>query len=675
MSLLIKIGSRPSALAQIQAREILSLLPKKLFDHELLIFSTQGDIDKTTPLTSNPSDHFFTNTLDAALLKKEIDLAVHSAKDLPKKLNPGLKIFALTKAIDDTDSWVSDYSIENLPKGAKIGTSSVLRGEMIKALKPEIELVDIRGTIQERLELLHHKKIDGLIVATCALKRLGLEKAIKNLLPWESTPLQGQLAVVGRLEDSSIEKLFESIDIRRSYGEVFLVGAGPGDPQLITLKAIEILKDAHCVFYDYLLDHSLLKYAPKAEHIYVGKRKGDHTLSQEKLCQQLKDKVMQGRKVVRLKGGDPLIFGRGAEEISYLRSYHIPVHVIPGVSSATSIPSMLGVPLTARGVASSVAFVSGYGESESDQNNKDIEIPQTDTIVFLMGLSKLGQIINSLLKAGWNKTKPIMIISNGSKVNQKVLSGTLVDIEKKVFLASLEAPALIVAGDTVNFYQEEAKKLLLHCGTHPEKYTHLGQIISWPMIQIQPVLFNEKDKKNLVSDFDQSDFVVLTSPNAAEHFIRVILGLKSANTVRQKIYAVIGRSTAEVLDDFGLAAQIISPQETAKGLYNLMSRVMTLQGKTVLLPRSSLPNPFLRKALEEKGVTVKEWTIYENTKIPKRPLPADPIGGVIFTSPSTLHNFLEDYATIPASWQIYAKGPVTAGALEEAGYQAHVMDI
>ncbi len=675
MSLRLKIGSRQSPLAQIQVQEILALLPKSPFEYELIKFSTQGDFDKKTPLTSNPSDNFFTDSLDAALLKKEIDIAIHSAKDLPKKLLPGLKVFALTKASDDTDAWVSEYSIENLPQGARIGTSSLLRGEMIKVLKPDVHLVDIRGTIQERLDILRNKKVDGLIVATCALKRLGLESLIQSVLPWEATPLQGQLAVVGRSDDWQTQKFFESIDVRRSYGEVFLVGAGPGDPQLITLKAIEILKGADCVFYDYLLDHSLLKYAPNAEHIYVGKRKGHHTLSQEKLCQQLKEKAMQGLKVVRLKGGDPLIFGRGADEITYLRSYHIPVHVVPGVSSATSIPSMLGVPLTARGVSSSVAFVSGYGESENDSSDKDIEIPQTDTIVFLMGLSRLRQIIQSLLKAGWEKTKSIMIISNGTKFNQKVISGSLADIEKKVFLASLQAPALIVAGDTVNFYQKEAEKLLLHCGTHPEKYTHLGQIISWPMIKIQPIVFNEQDKKNIITDFDQSDFVVLTSPNAAEHFVRVILGLKSANNVRQKIYAVIGRATAEVLEDFGLAAQIISSQETAQGLYNLISRVMTIKDKIILLPRSSLPNPFLRKSLEEKGANVKEWTIYENIKIPKRPLPLDPIEGIIFTSPSTFHNFLEDYVTIPTSWQIYAKGPVTAGAVEEAGYQPHVINI
>jgi uroporphyrinogen III methyltransferase/synthase len=671
----IKIGSRQSSLAKIQVQEILSLLGNVSISHELAYFTTQGDLDKKTSLTSNPADNFFTNTLDEALLKKEIDIAIHSAKDLPQDLPKGLKLYALTKALDETDSWVSDHSLEELPPKAKIGTSSLLRQKMMKNLKPDAVITDIRGTIEERLELLNKKQIDGLIIATCALKRLGLDQYIKSILPWEAMPLQGQLAVVGREGNENLEKIFERIDVRRQYGEVFLVGAGPGDPNLITLKAIETLKDANCVFYDYLVNPSLLKYAPHAEHIYAGKRKGNHTLTQEKLSSLLKEKAMQGKKTIRLKGGDPLIFGRGADEIIYLRSYHVSVHVIPGISSATSIPSSLGVPLTARNISSSVSFVSAYTDSEQDQTTHKITIPQTDTIVFLMGLTKLPQIIQSLLKAGWAKTKPIMIISNGTRPNQKIIQGTLSNIEKLAFVHSLEAPALIVAGDTVNFYRQKNQKILLHCGTNPEKYTHYGQILPWPMIQIQPMVFSDQEKQKLIKDFDQSDLIVLTSPNAVEHFMKTISGLRSVQIVDQKIFAVIGRSTAATLERFGVNPQIISSKESAEGLFNILERLVNLENKTILLPRSSLPNPFLKEALEKKGALVKEWTIYKNTKPAKKTLPTFPLDGIIFTSPSTFKNFLEDYGTIPLSWRILAKGPVTAKALKEKGYQAHMVGI
>jgi uroporphyrinogen III methyltransferase/synthase len=676
MTLPVRIGSRQSPLAKIQVQEILSLLEKQgtPLKYEWVTLTTQGDLDKKTSLTSNPADNFFTNTLDRALLNNQIDIAIHSAKDLPQKLPEGLKIYALTKGTDDTDSWVSPYSLEDFPPQAKIGTSSVLRGAMIKALKPGALLVDIRGTIEERLELLDKKQIDGLIVATCALKRLGLEKYIKSILPWEGTPLQGQLAIVGRIKNYEIEKIFEPLDVRRTYGEVFLIGAGPGDPELITLKAIKILKEADCVIYDYLVDSSLLKYAPKAEYIYAGKRKGNHTFSQEHISRLLKEKAMQGKRTIRLKGGDPLIFGRGPDEISYLRSYHIPVYIVPGISSATGVPSSLGIPLTARDVSSTVAFVSAHLGKEQEAS-EEISIPQTDTIVFLMGLTKLGQIVQALLKAGWPKIKPMAVISQGTKPHQKIIQGTLANIEQLVSANSLEAPALIIAGDIVNYYRKEVQKVFLHCGTNPERYTHLGQIIPWPMIQIQPVSFQENERQQLLKDFEECHFVVLTSPNAVDHFMKTILKLKPVQDIIEKVFIVIGRATAEALDTFGVTAQVVSSQETAEGLFELLVRIMNLEGKKVLLPRSSLPNPYLKNALEKKGATVKEWTIYNNIKVAKRPLPDVPIDGIIFTSPSTVKNFLDDYDIISPSWQILAKGPVTARALQEAGYQSSVVGI
>ncbi len=676
MSLLIKIGSRGSPLAKMQVQEVLSMVGARhaVPLHELLTFTTRGDKDKSTSLTTDPADNFFTDTIDEALLKKQIDVAIHSAKDLPQKLPEGLKIFALTKSLDETDSWVSPYALENLPPQARVGTSSLLRGQMMKALKPDVELVDIRGTIEERIDLMQKGKMEGLIIATCALKRLGLERHIKSLLPWEAMPLQGQLAVLGRREDAELEKLFAPIDVRRHYGQVFLVGAGPGDPGLITLKAVEILKKADCIFYDYLIDASLLKYAPQAQPIYVGKRKGAHTLSQEQLSKQLKEKALQGQCVVRLKGGDPLIFGRGADEITYLSSYHIPVQVIPGVSSATGIPSTLGIPLTAREISSSVAFVSGHGENES-QTSENIVIPPAQTMVFLMGLTKLNQIVRTLLKNGWEKSKPIMIICNGTKANETIVQGTLANIQNLAQSHSLMPPALIIAGDTVNFYGKGHARTFLHCGTHPQEYAYLGKIIPWPMIQIQAIHWSDQQQQNFIKDFEHSDWIMLTSPAAVEHFIKTVLMFKSLEVVRDKIYAVIGRTTAKALEEHTVTPHIQAGQETAEGLWETIKRIAHVKGKTILFPRSSLPNPFLKQALEKEGASIKEWAIYENVKPSKRPLPDESIDGVIFTSPSTVKNFLQDYGTIPALWHIFAKGPVTAQALQERGYQPHGVQI
>ncbi len=664
----IRIASRFSPLALAQVEEIVQELKiqGRALDFQLITMETSGDKDKHTPLTESRDD-FFTDAIDQALLGNKADLAVHSAKDLPQNMPEGLKIFALTKGMDGRDAWVSRMAWQDLKPGAKIGTSSVLRQHQVLHMRPDADIVHIRGTIQERLLLLDEGKLDGLVMAACALKRLKLEHRIKDFLPWEAMPLQGQLAVVGRRKDLHLEVLFQDIDVRRHYGKVSLVGAGPGDSRLITLKGVDALKTADCVFYDYLVDPELLKFAPQAETIYAGKRKGEQALPQEELSRMLKMKAMAGKNVVRLKGGDPLIFGRGADEIQYLRSYHIEVEIIPGVSSATGIPSALGIPLTARGISSSVAFISGHEEQEDQKHPKDIHLPQADTLVFLMGLTKLNTIVQSLRKAGWSKDTPMMIIANGTKAKEQIVKGTLESIEAKAL--GLKPPALILAGRTIDFYKPAMKPTLLHCGTHPQAYQPWGNIVSWPMIEITPAAMNQAQTKALQESFKQAEIIVCTSWSAGEYFIKAIRALDPNTDFKTKKFAVIGRRTQMALEKSGIEADLVSPEETAQGLFKAMSLRWTLKGKSILWPRSNLPNPFLKEALQAQGAEVTEITIYENTKPAKRALPEIKIDGVIFTSPSTVRNFLTDYGIIPNSWKILAKGPVTLQTLQASGYQ------
>jgi len=673
MNLPVKIASRSSPLALVQIDEILAELRSKgrKFEYLTIKIKTTGDKDKTTPLTKS-SDDFFTDTLDRALLDGKADIAIHSAKDLPQNLHEDLKIFALTKGLDDHDAWAGRTHWKDLPRNPKIGTSSVLRQKQILQMRPDAVIVNIRGTINERLQLIKESRVDGIVVAACALKRLGLEDQIKDIFPWEGMPLQGQLAVVGRRHDHELEKIFSVIDIRRHYGKVSLVGAGPGDPELITLKGIKALEAADCVFYDYLLDPALLRHAPRADHIYVGKRKGEHSLSQDELSRSLKEKAFAGKDIVRLKGGDPLIFGRGADEIQYLRAYHIEIEIIPGVSSATGIPSSLGIPLTARGIASSVAFLSGHEEDEDREHPKPVKVPQADTLVFLMGLTKLNIIVRSLRKAGWSKETPVMIIANGTKVQEQIVKGCLATIETLSKAREIKPPALIVVGKTVEFYRPTPPKTFLHCGTHPQLYGQLGKILHWPMIDIKPVKFSNTQKKDLLKAFDRADIIVCTSWYGAEYFLKEIASsLKCAprnDTIGKKIFAVIGTRTQKALQEHQIQATIVSREETAQGLFKLMAREIDLKGKRILFPRSSLPNPFLKEALKKKGAHVTEIAIYTNTKPAKRKLPSVAIDGVIFTSPSTVKNFLADYGTIPDFWKVLAKGPVTLKTLQEAGY-------
>lgn len=667
MNLPLKIGSRQSPLAQVQVREVISLLSEPV-TYELCTFQTRGDKDKTTSLTDLPADDFFTDVLDQALIDGRIDIAIHSAKDLPKKLPEQLRIFALTQSLDDTDAWVGKFTLNELKPGTRIGTSSLLRQSQIRQLYPQATCVDIRGTINERLQLLEQGTVDGLVIASCALKRLGLTHLIKDIFPWEATALQGQLAVVGRREDLDAMRLFQSLDVRLRYGKVSLVGAGPGDPGLITLKGKSILSKADCVFYDYLVNPLLLNHAPCAEHIYAGKRKGDHVLSQDELNKRLRVKAMAGKNVVRLKGGDPLIFGRGADEINYLSSYHITVDVIPGVSSATGIPSLLGVPLTARGVAQSVAFVSAHEEDENIKGVQPVTFPKADTLVFLMGLTKLPFILKSLRLNGFSDDTPILIVSKGTCVDQRIVKGTLKTIESLVAKAKISPPALIIAGQVVEFYKQQHKATYLHCGLNPELYSHLGVIIPWPMIDISAIDYSAKQLKQLAEDFDACDMIVLTSPNAVKFFVPMIVKIKTLKEVQAKIITVIGKHTLGLLEEYGIKAQIIASYETAQGLFDTLHKVTNLKGRIILFPRSELPNPFLKEALIKEGAKVLEHAVYHNKKPSYRPLPDVPVDGIIFTSPSTVTHFIADYKVIPKDWRILVKGPVTAAAVTQAGY-------
>ena len=671
----VRVGSRGSKLALVQVNETQTLLKEKgievSFDRKT--YSTRGDKDKNVSLTTNPADDFFTDTLDDALLAGEIDVAVHSAKDLPRTLRKELAIFALTRSLDETDAFIGKTPFDQMPAGSRVATSSILRQQQIKALNPQLETVDIRGTIEERIQKMKDGYCDGLIVATVALKRLGLEKHIQNIMPWEAAPLQGQLAIVGRTGDNVLRELFAAIDARRGYGRVFLVGAGPGDPELITLKGVAALGSAGCVFYDYLIPTQLLDHAPQAEKIYAGKRKGSHAMPQEELNRLIRQKATAGKTVVRLKGGDPLVFGRGADEIEYLHRFHVEVEVIPGISSAVGIPSRLGIPLTARGVAATVAFVSGYKHEEDEQNPAPLDIPQADTLVFLMGLTKLGQITESLDAKRWSKQTPVLVISKGTCPEERIVRGTLADIQQRIKEDPLEPPVLIVVGETLKFYHPDRDALrrtrILYTGTNPKKFAKMGEIIPFPTIQIVPAPISASQAKTLLADLPGYDIILFTSRFAVKYFCDLLQekGYPAAD-LNSKTVVAIGKGTAQELVEQRIRKTLVAQTETSQGLFKEMAAKFELRGKRILFPRSSLPNPYLKQKLLEQGSTVDELTIYRNVKPAKRPLPKDGIDKILFTSPSTVRNFLTDHGAVPKNWRIVSRGPLTSACLREMGY-------
>ena len=243
-----------------------------------------------------------------------------------------------------------------------------------------------------------------------------------------------------------------------------LIGAGPGDPELITLKGIKALEQADVILYDALISNELLKYAPEAKKIYVGKRKGFHRYSQEEINEIIVDQAITYGHVVRLKGGDPFVFGRGSEEIDYAENYGIPSTIIPGISSSIAVPSSIGIPLTKRGVSESFWVITGC--TSDRQLSKDVELAaqSSATVVILMGMGKLVQITDIFQKLNRGNT-PTAVIQNGTLENQKSGVGTIDDIAEIVKVNNLSSPAIIIIGDVVSEKintQELSQKLELY---------------------------------------------------------------------------------------------------------------------------------------------------------------------------------------------------------------------
>lgn len=241
-------------------------------------------------------------------------------------------------------------------------------------------------------------------------------------------------------------------------GKVYLVGAGPGDPELITIKGLECLKKADVVIYDRLIDESILNQArPNCEKIYVGKSSNHHSWDQETINQLLVRKAQEGKMVVRLKGGDPFVLGRGGEEAFHLFNNNIPFEIVPGVSSAISVPAYAGIPLTYRGISSSFTVVTGHKASKKGESPNDLWDRlslNADTIVILMGLGNLSNIVEGLIKNNKDPSTPIAVITEGTTSRQRCVIGTLKDIVEKVKDEGLKPPSVIVIGEVVNLNKD-----------------------------------------------------------------------------------------------------------------------------------------------------------------------------------------------------------------------------
>jgi uroporphyrinogen III methyltransferase/synthase len=483
-------------------------------------------------------------------------------------------------------------------------------------------------------------------------------------------------------------------------GTVYLVGAGPGDPGLITVKGLNCIAAADTLIYDYLAAEAFLAHArPDAELIYVGKKGGDHTLPQEEINRLLVAKAKEGKKVVRLKGGDPFVFGRGGEEIEELLADEVPFEIVPGVTSAVAAPAYAGIPLTHRKFTSTVAFVTGHEDPAKASSSIDWAALAggIGTLVFFMGVKNLPHICTQLLDHGRPKETPVALVRWGTTARQQTVTGTLGDIVARVRAAGLKAPAIIVVGGVVGLREQmrwfEKRPLLgkrivvtrarQQASALVERLSNLGAAcLQYPTIRIQPPA-SWAALDAAIDQLDQYQWLVFTSVNAVDAFFqRLFANGKDARALAHLRTAVIGPATAQRLRAHGLASDIVPASYRAESVVAAFE-AHDLQGSRILLPRAKQARPILPKELTRMGAQVEEIAAYEtvmdtaSTQGIRETLARGGIDLVTFTSSSTVENFHQmlpegQQEALMAKVQTAAIGPITAETARRLGFKVDI---
>ncbi len=469
----------------------------------------------------------------------------------------------------------------------------------------------------------------------------------------EQISLQNYLVIIGVRNNDRLKAIFAEFDLRAKWGSVSLAGFGPGDYSLITRKAESDLIKSDIIFYDDLIDQEYLNKF-RAEKIYVGKRKGAHKFDQDKINELMYQAALKGKDVVRIKGGDPLIFGRGAEEYHYLTKRWIDAEIIPGITSAFAAAASSIIPLTERSLSSSVVLLSGH-----DLNK--LRIPKADTLVFYMGASQQQQLATRIIEEGWYENTPVGIVHNASKSNQQIYRGTLAKLKNES--SGLPSPSIIIVGKTARQYQDNPDKWL-YTGVSVNDWQKDENIVHTPLINIEEVSITDS-LKSTINNINQYHRIVFTNRYSVQYFFDLLfeLGLDVRHLGTIKIDC-LGKSTSEALKSKGLLVQPLTEEETSLSMLEKYKESGVVNER-ILIPGSDQTNSVLRKGLINFGNRVDKLQVYQkvrNHSIVKQNI--DQFKGVIFTSPQEVEIFKEVYGEIPQSLQIKAVGSRTRSSLK-----------
>ncbi len=466
-------------------------------------------------------------------------------------------------------------------------------------------------------------------------------------------------------------------------GTVYLVGAGPGDARLLTLRAAELIESADVVALDALVSKDIAARIPKtAQVVYVGKRASAHTLPQEKITQLLIDEARKGRKVVRLKGGDPFVFGRGGEEAEELIAAGVPVEIVPGISSAIAGPAYSGIPVTHRSYATSVTLVTGHEADDGSTGIKWAALAQLDgTIVFMMGLANLATIAQKLIEHGMSPDRPVAVISNATRPDQRTVVGTLRTID-----AQVPAPALIVVGDVVKLHETinwfESKPLFgkrVVVTRAREQASQLVQLLAdsganvlqFPTIQtVPPESFQSLDR--VIAG--KYDVLVFTSANGVRAFFERLRS--DARSLAGTRIAAVGDTTADELRRNGIVADLVPEKFQSIALLPLLAKDQ--HGVRTAVIRAAEGSDDLIDELRRRGGDVDLGIAYRTVAVDadlaelRELIASDGIDIVTFTSGSTVSNFF-DMLTPDERKRVFDRaaiasiGPVTTEAIKRYG--------
>ncbi len=480
---------------------------------------------------------------------------------------------------------------------------------------------------------------------------------------------------------------------------VYLVGAGPGDPRLITIKGMDCIKKADVIIYDYLVNVDLLKAAKTdAELIYVGKQGGAHTLEQEEINELIVKKALEDKIVTRLKGGDPYVFGRGGEEALVLRERHIPFEVVPGITAAIATPNYAGIPVTHRNFTSTFGLITGHEDPTKDESSIDWAKISTGigTLTFYMGIRNLPYITGQLIKHGRHKDTPVAVIRWGTTSRQKTVVGTLDTIVQKA--KDIKPPAITIVGEVVKLRDQlnwfETKplfgKTIVVTRSRDQASEFADQLYEWganviefPTIEIaKPDTIQPLDES--ISNIHSYNWLVFTSINGVDAFFQRLFELgRDIRDLKGIKLCAIGPATESGIEKYHIRVDCRPPKFVAESVVEELKKVTAIKGEKFLLPRADIARSFLPDELRKLGGEVTDLVAYKTIMAQPRDINLlekiknGEVHIVTFTSSSTVRNFVQiigekNIAGLNGHVQYASIGPITTQTAEEMGLHVSI---